>query len=262
MKKFDLRIDIALKESQCTMINPWYRYPRDENDMPIPWNRERIARNPDTLIKLEHTISARMQEGYQSALMATLEKNVPILYVDCNQKGEDDIMLFIFREYIKQSQAENKDILVAKAIGNHTLVTPSKQERQHYIQENTPNSEEMLQHYSHLLKHLLEANDEEYRKMILSFERDITFDGLGDLMKAEGQKYLYLYLDKIQSLSIEEQQRINIFLYTRWVINNDRYVRVKINNGNWSWKTRTSATGHRVESTHDYADLNIYENEL
>lgn len=171
-------------------------------------------------------------------------------------------MFFIFSEYIKHSQVKDKDSIVAKAIGDHTIVTPSKQDRQKYIQEQMPTSEEMLQHYRQVLKELLQANNEEYQNMLLNFERDITFDGLGELMKEEGQKYLYLYLDKIQTLSIEEQQRINVFLYSRWAIKNDRYVRVKINNGDWSWKTRYSATGHRVETTHDYSEVTIYEDQL
>jgi hypothetical protein len=183
--------------------------------MPIPGNRHSIQRNPDTLITLENTISTCMQHRYQQELMETLEKKIPILYIDCGQKGEDDIMLFIFKEYSKQSQAKDKDTLVAETIGDHTIVTPSKRERTQYIQEHTPNSEEMLQHYNLLRKELLVANDEDYKKMLENFEKDITFNGIGDLMKSEEQKYLYLYLDKIQSLSREEQQRINVFLYTR-----------------------------------------------
>lgn len=262
MDRIERLIDLHLQDPNCTMISPWYRYPRDDQNMPIPGKREKIQWNPDNLTKIESTISHCMQTRYRDELIETLEKKIPILYIDCQQKWEDDIMLFIFREYISQSQTENKDTLVSKAIGDHTIVVPNKQDRQKYVQENTPTSEEMIHHYRHLLKELVQAHDEDYKKTLLNFERDITFEGLGNLMEKEWQKYLYLYLDKIQSLSIEEQQRINVFLYTRWAIKNDRYVRVKINNGNWIWKTRYSATGHRIQSTHDYSELNIYEDQL
>lgn len=183
--------------------------------MPILGERDKIQRDPNNLITLENTISECMQTRYHHELIKTLEKGVPILYIDCGQKKEDDIMLFIFKEYSTQSQAKDKDTIVSKTIGDHTLIVPTKDERQQYIQENNPTTQEMFQHYSLLLKELLEANDENHKKMILNFEKAIGFDGIGDLMAAGGQKYLYLYLDKIQSLSKEEQQRINTFLYTR-----------------------------------------------
>jgi hypothetical protein len=66
----------------------------------------------------------------------------------------------------------------------------------------------------------------------------------------------------VQSLDTAEQQRINTFLYTRWHIPRDRWIRVKVNNGMDSWKTRYSSIGHRVESTHDYAETYIHEDEL
>jgi hypothetical protein len=94
-------------------------------------------------------------------------------------------------------------------------VTETRQDRDNYIEQNRPTSEEMVHHYAQLLKRSLEANDESYKKMLMNFEVDITFDGLGNLMQQEEEKYLYLYLDKVQMLSTEEQQRINILLYTR-----------------------------------------------
>jgi hypothetical protein len=54
--------------------------------MPIPGKRDRIARNPDNLIKLEDSISLCMKTRYQNELIETLENKVPILYIDCQQK--------------------------------------------------------------------------------------------------------------------------------------------------------------------------------
>ncbi|MEI7562752.1 MAG: hypothetical protein WCJ39_03410 [bacterium] len=125
-------------------------------------------------------------------------------------------MFFIFTEYIKQSTAENKKDIVSKAIGSRTIVTEDEQERKQYVQENQPNIEEMITHYSQLLKSLLQANDDiEYKRKVLNFESDIAFEGLGRLMLDEKQSYMYVYLDQIQSLITEEQQRINMLLYTR-----------------------------------------------
>ncbi|HBB04441.1 TPA: hypothetical protein DCZ39_06180 [Patescibacteria group bacterium] len=76
--------------------------------------------------------------------------------------------------------------------------------------------EEILSQYTKFFKKFLEANTtDEYKKILLDVESAITFDGLGKLMEQEDQKYLYLYLDQIQSLDIDEQQRINAFLYAR-----------------------------------------------
>ena len=142
------------------------------------------------------------------------------------------------------------------------MVVQDKQERNDYIQKNTPSTQEIFDYYSERLKTLLDAHDDAYKKMLLDFEKDIGFDGLWKLMKQEGQKYLYLYIDKVQSLSVDEQQRINTFLYTRWAIAHDRYIRVKINDGAGVWKTWHSSTGHRIETPHDYSEVTIYEDKL
>ncbi|NCO97569.1 hypothetical protein GW864_00035 [bacterium] len=77
---------------------------------------KKIERKPDNLIKLENMVSNAMQICYQNELKEILEKKVPSLYVDCSNKGDDDIMFFIFKEYIKQSKAKNKVDIVTHAI--------------------------------------------------------------------------------------------------------------------------------------------------
>jgi hypothetical protein len=204
-----------------------------------------------------------MKERNQKELMETLDKKILSLYIDCRNKWKNDIMLFIFKEYIKQSQAKNKLDIVTHTIWRHTIVTEIKEQWNEYIKTNAPTIEQIVQHYSESLKTLLKENTDEQRKNhLLNFESNITFNGLSKLMEDEWQKYLNLYLDKVQALSVEEQQRINTLLYTRWNIPDDRRIRLKINNGQWSWKTRYSAIGHRVESPHDYSETTIRENEL
>lgn len=258
MAKNSFYINLLLGSPQCTMISPWYEYDREKIGRP-----ERKKWNPDNLIKLEQMVSDTMIERHKQELAEILEKKVLSLHIDCRNKWEDDIMLFIFKEYIKQSQAKDKNNIVTNIIWRHTIVTDNKEQRDEYIKNNIPTLDGMLQHYTQSLKTLLEGNtDEQRRNRLMNFETDVTFNGLSRLMEDEWQKYLNLYLDKVQSLSVEEQERINTLLYTRWNIPGDKRIRLKINNGQWSWKTRYSAIGHRVESPHDYSETTIRENEL
>lgn len=260
MKKWEIYIDLNLQDSNCMMISPEYTHVKDEDGFST---HNRKERNPDNLVKLENIISTCMQRRQQEELLDTLNKKIPILYIDCLQKWEDDIMLFILKEYIKISKAEDKNIALGEAIWDNSVATESRQERNKTIREDNPTTEEILSRYQQLLKNLLQKNDNpEYKTSIEDAEAHITFDGLGGLMKQEDQKYLYLYLDNIGILTWDEQRRINVFLYTRWRIKNDRRIRIKINNGKWLRKTRTTSTWHRTQGTHDYSDINIREHEL
>jgi hypothetical protein len=204
-----------------------------------------------------------MQKRHQKELMETLEKKTLSLYIDCRNKWEDDIMLFIFKEYIKQSQADNKNNIVSTTIWAYTIVTESKEQWDKHIKENNLTLDGILHYYSESLKTLLQKNtDEERRNRLLNFESDIAFNGLGQLMKDEWHTHITLYLDRVQSLSIEEQQRINMLLFTRWNIPQNKRIRLKINDGQWSWKTRRTMSGQRTMSTHDYSEITIRENEL
>ena len=259
MLKNSFYVNLILDETNCTMISPGYEYiHKEDGGMPNrkPWN-------PDNLNKLEQMISTTMKERHAQELATILTTKIPSLYIDCRNKWEDDIMFFILKEYIKQSKTPNKNTIVTNAIWRHIRATESKEKWNEYIQNNTPTIEEILQYYTQSLKNLLEKNpDERYSRNLLNFESDITFDGLNKLMEDKWEKYLYLYLDKIHTLSIEEQQRINMLLYTRWNISIDKRIRLKINNGHWSWKTRYTMSGHRVATPHDYSERGIYEDEL
>ena len=69
----------------------------------------------------------------QAGLLENLEKKVPILHIDCGAKWDDDIMLNIFRECMKQSKLENIDSIASKIIWQRTIVTPSPEEWNKYV---------------------------------------------------------------------------------------------------------------------------------
>ncbi len=90
----------------------------------------------------------------------------------------------------------------------------------------------MIVHYKKLLDTLLQANPEEdNKKIILDFESDIALHGISQIMCEENIKYSNLYLDNIQSLSTAEQQRINSLLFMRGGLSNNKWIRIKINDG-------------------------------
>ena len=258
MNKSDFFIDIALQDNGCGVISPWHRYTTDEFDIA----KDRIARNLENLAKLENTISERMKVLYQKNISEILEKEVPIMYLDCDKKGNDDIMFFLFKECMKNATMENKEQVASKIIGRRTIVTPDSDTRNKYMKENQLDLEWMFNYYNEQLKTHLSTNDSEYINSLLNYEGNMAFDWLGKLMEHQKTRYLYLYLDKVEKLSIDEQTRINRFLYSRWAINNDKWVRLKINNWSKWWKSRTSDSWHRVEATHDYSERHIYEEDL
>lgn len=225
--------------------------------------RERIEWDADNLTILENTISEHMTSRYQSQLAETLNKQIPILYIDCQKRWEDDIMLFIFNEYIKQSKAKNKKTIVSEAIWGYTMIAKSEEAWWNYVQEHKLDIEWMLIYYRKTLQNLLtKKKDLDYKNRILSEEAHITFEWLAKLMKADNTNYLDVFIDNIQSLDIYEQQRINFLLYTRWAINDNKWLRVKINNGHDFWKTRKTSSWHRTESTYDYTEIRIDEEDV
>lgn len=114
MEKNSFYINLILDDTRCTMISPGYKHEKDEHGISI--RDGKIQWNPDNLIKLENIISTTMIERHQKELAEILEKKILSLYVDCSKKKEDDIMFFIFKEYIRQSQAKNKKDIVTQEI--------------------------------------------------------------------------------------------------------------------------------------------------
>lgn len=237
------------------MISPWYAYTRDEFGIV----KDKIARQVANLLQLEQIISTRMQALYQQHIADTLTPKTPIMYIDCCQKGDDDIMFFLFKQCITHMPIENKAEIASKIIGRRTIVTPDAHTWNRYVQDNQLDLAWIFHYYNEQLQIHLQTNDPVYIKSLLNFEGDVAFDGLAKFIEHQKARSLYLYLDNIGSLSVDEQTRINRFLYSRWAINHDKWIHLKINNWHNWWKTRTSDTWHRVEATHDYAEHRIYE---
>ena len=258
MERAKIFIDMALEAPWCNMITPWHKYVRDNSGIV----KTKIDRNPDNKIKLENSVSESMKKMYQQNIAQTLNTQVPHFYVDCSQKGEDDIMFFIFRECVKKFPWENKEQIISKIIGQRTIITEGTKYRDIYHGQKNPSLDEILDHYSELFKIHSDSKDPEYMRRLLNYESDIAFDGLAKFMDWKDSHHLYLYLDKVQHLSVDEQIRINRILYARWWIRNNKYVRLKINNGNNQRKTRYADNGHRVEAVHDYSETSIYEEDL
>lgn len=258
MSSKSLLIDLALQDTCCTVISPWYEYTRDEFGVVDG----KVPRSEASTLELEQTVSASMQRLYQASLAETLEQEPPILYIDCGENPDDDVMFCICKAALERGVWENKAEVVSKIIGQRTIVVESREERDKYVQLNQPTREAMLEQYRSLLNARLKWGDATFRDILLKFESDIAFEALAKYMESINTKYLYLYMDNVQHLSVAEQSCINTFLYGRWGIQRDKRVRVKINNGNKQRKTRTASNGHRVESTHDYRESHISEQDL
>lgn len=109
----------------------------------------------------------------------------------------------------------------------------------------------------------LQGNIQQALTMTLNFEMDAYLAIIEKILKLNS-KSAYLYLDNTSSLSSEEQQRINLLLCRRGAIGffGDCYLRIKINNGAESRKTRMATNGHRATATHDYSSSTIREEDL
>ncbi|MEI6426426.1 MAG: hypothetical protein WCO66_03670 [Candidatus Absconditabacteria bacterium] len=238
------------------MISPRYKYTRNED-----FRREKIERKEGSIKKLEGLISQTMKENYQKNIAETLEDEKPILYIDCSEKEDLDIMFFILKEYEKNSTLENKSQILANIIKKRTMILEPEQ-REEYIKTQQPNSKEMLTHYRQLLQKKLTELQPDHIQYILNCENDIAITGLATFMKEEDKSHIYLYVDNTKNLSVDEQTRINLLLYARGGIDHSKWIHLKINNGNSARKTRTASNGHRVESTHDYSEIDIKEEDL
>ena len=93
-------------------------------------------------------------------------------------------MFFVFKEYIKQSQSENKQQIIGQIIGDHSIVTSSRDDRKNYIKNHQPSIEEIIIYYNNLLITLLQANyTNDTKNAILNNESYITFNGMSRLME-------------------------------------------------------------------------------
>jgi hypothetical protein len=123
-------------------------------------------------------------------------------------------MLYLLKEYEKIAPLQDKTKLLANIIETRTIITEPA-ERKEYITTQQPNSEEMIHHYNTLLQQKLAEIKPEHIENVLNFESDIAISGLARFMEEEKKRHMYLYLDNTKELSIGEQMRINLLLYTR-----------------------------------------------
>ena len=250
-------INSALEYQNCNMISPWYRY-TDDNE---GFRRKRIDRKEENSTKLEEIISQNMKKNYQKNIAENLEDKTPVLYIDCSQKWDLDIMFFLLKEYERISAAKDTTEIIAKTIETRSIIIEPEQ-RKAYIKAQQPTSEEMITHYQNLLHKRLTELKPDHANYVLNCENDLAIVWLAALMEKENKKYMYLYLDNTSNLSVEEQTRINLLLYARWWINDNKWLHLKINNWAKSRKTRTASNGIRVEAIHDYSETNIYEEDI
>jgi hypothetical protein len=71
----------------------------------------------------------------------------------------------------------------------------------------------MIDHYQQILQQKVTTLKPDHAKYIVNCENDIAIAGLANFMKKENKTHIYLYLDNISHLSLEEQTRINLLIY-------------------------------------------------
>lgn len=253
-------IDSALQEHGCSIISPWHRYTKDLFGI----DNSSIKRKWDNVTKLTNTISHRMQILYQQHIAEILKDTPPIIYIDCTKKWSDDIMFFLLQECIKRSAMENKEEVISDIIWQRTIVTPDSDVRNQYMQEHQLDIDWVLKYYRQQLQIHLDTENKNptFVRDVLNYEGDMALDGLSACMEHHNVRHLYVYLDQIDQLNIDEQKRINQLLYARWAINHNQWIRLKINNGNQQWKSWQSYSWRQIVATHDYSERHICEDDI
>ena len=95
-------------------------------------------------------------------------------------------------------------------------MTDGKDAWEHYEDRFHPDTTTILCAYTQFIKTKLQNNEDlKHKNNILDIEASVAFNGINNIMKTRGEKYISLYLDQIEHLSIEEQQRINTLLFYR-----------------------------------------------
>jgi hypothetical protein len=90
---------------------------------------------------------------------------------------------------------------------------------------------------------------------------ELSLEELERIMKEKNIKSMYVYLDNIEYLRIQEQKNINRIIFDRWSIWHDCRLYLKINNMGDDRRTWKAITG-RIQSPHDYSDKYIDEEEI
>lgn len=238
-----------LTSHECKIISPWMIYQENWWDT---FNREKINRKIENLEKLTMSISKIMKE--------ILGENISAIYVDCEKKWKDDIMVYILKVFFQHIKNESIINVLGETIWENSTVINNYDHRIQYINQNNLDIDWIFDYYMQIRDEFLKSKTKESIDMIMSFESDITFRLLKEFI--EDKTYIYMYLDNTKVLEKEEKKYVNRFLYSRWSLWSQKWIHLKINNWERNRDTRTTSSGHRVESPHDYSDHLIYEKEV
>ncbi len=250
-------IDMVLDYQDCTMICPQYEH---QETKPFDFDRSKVPRKEGNELKLEKTISEIMQEKHQKQLAEALSDTSPIMYVDCSAKGEDDVMFAIMHAVMNKYPGRESEEMAIKSIVQRSMINDEMK------QVSSEDYKAFMTTYKQEFQKFLQSfddreNKEEVLNSVYKFETDVPLNAIGKILQANKWS-AYVYLDHVSDLTVEEQQSINLLLYARGAIGRDGKVFLKINDGLASRKTWSTASWHRVQSTHDYSETNIKEKDL
>lgn len=245
-------INRGLQEHRCTMFGPQSIRTTEHNKKDASqkqWTQE-------ALDALEKTISQSMIASYKQSLVESLGQNVPITYINCDQKDVEQVWLFILEQYMKWSTLENKKEVFGQIIGENSMVE--------WINiddfEDLPS---LVAHYKQSLWTYLTSLNKEKQKLILWFEDDVAYKWIAAHMDSIQTKEMYLYLDNVSTLSSHEKQSINNILFCRWSIGLwSHRIYIKINDWKKSRNTWKTTNWHIVQDVHDYSHRHIKREEI
>lgn len=228
----NLIIDMYLEEQNCAVLH---------------WESNK------NLNEISELISHQMKN--KNHLIDNLDFLEPILYIDCKSKNTKDIIFYIFQECIKNLSTKNNKDIIWEIIAQNSIIIEQLGERNEHI-TNLWDINWVFDYYNKLLeKH--SNNKEEFLEKILDFESDILFQWLWSFLDDENITKVYLYLDNTKFLNIQEKQRINKLLFSRWTIEWNKKIYLKINDWEKNRNTRTTPSKQRIESPHDYSSKYI-----
>lgn len=257
MNVLESTIQYHLTSPECKMISPWSAYQDDWWEI---FDKKKIKRKNENIEKLTMSISNKMKEISQWEILTVLDEKISIIYIDCEQKWERDIMFYIAKIFLQSIKDKNIVNILGEIIWENSIVIDDYNNRIEYINQNNLDLDWIFDYYIQIRNEYLKNKNEKIIEMTINHECDIVFKLLEEFI--ENKNYLYIYLDNIKILEQHDKKRVNKFLYSRWSLWNQNWVRLKINNGDKNRNTRSTPSWHRVESPHDYSDHLIYEKEV
>lgn len=130
-QKSSIMIGLNLDSQGCTMIEPGYTYQRDEKE----FRSKKVERKEGNKQLLEKTISTVMKEKYEKQIAETLD-TLPIVYVNCAEKGEKDIILRIMEVLYKKYPSAEIDAVVKKELLQQSMLEDQGKDHLRAFAEN------------------------------------------------------------------------------------------------------------------------------